>query len=196
MKFKLQSTPEGIVICRIKEPLSKIESDQVTQGIERILTSGKSKLILEFSLNAALGAPYLEKSLRTLKATAGRLGGDIKYVVPDPIGQRIFGSVTQLDVAIKSLLELKGIPQPNPVGEPVPEKKPEKEKKDPPDETLLTLEMKKLTNENRILTEKVRELLQIVRQPSTNEDLKLAVDHYRKLATEVEANQNPYIKKK
>src|SRR4051812_43118636 len=99
MKFKLQSTPEGIVICRIKEPLTRTECTQITQGIEKILQSGKGKVILDFSLEAAGGAAYFEKALRSIKSTAMRMGGDIKYVVPDPIGQQIFGSTSQLEVA-------------------------------------------------------------------------------------------------
>ena len=179
MKFKLEESPKGILVCHIIEPLEKKEAEQVITGVGRVLANGKARVILEFSKSAAIGpggAAYLEKGLRKLRDLACKMNGDILYVIPEDVGVKIPGVLTNLSAAIHILLGGK-----------------HGQIKD--QEKLLTdlynqgLQLKEALAENALLSKKTQELLALVREPSADAELKSAVEHYKKLAMEVEEEQ-------
>jgi hypothetical protein len=177
VKFKLENNPAGVVICHILEPISESEAKQIILGIEKILANGKARIILSFSAMAASGpggADYLEKSLRSFKVLAKKMGGNIHFAVPSPIGDQILGCSPNLDHALQVVLgRSQGATQ--------------EEERLLAELDQLNLQVQKLQAENRVLSEKVRDLTEIVRQPSTDQELRAAVQHYRQLAAEVEA---------
>lgn len=184
MKFKLETQPPGVMICHILQPLSRSEVGQFVQGIEKVLANGKARIVIHFQPEATDGeggADFLEKSLRPFRVLAKKMGGDIHYAVPGPAGEKILGASPTLDAALAHILGRS----------PVTEHEHEK---------LLAQwvsvnqEMEKVRIENKLLTQKVKDLLELVRKPSTDSELKDAVQHYKTLAMEAEAislKENP-----
>lgn len=175
-KFKLETLPEGVIIVRILEELAATEAQQIMKGIEKVLANGKARIILEFappSLKGPAGPDFFEKTLRPLKTLAKKMRGDLLYVVPDPEGQKVFGAISTLKTAMKTILGQLDL------GKERTELVAELEK--------IKVEHEKLTAENTFLSQKIEELAKTVSLPSTDAELKAAVKHYQALAAEVEA---------
>ena len=174
-KFKLENFREGIIVCRVLEPLNQAEAAQIIKGIEKVLANGKARIILDFTSEAAKGEAdpdFFEKSMRPLKNLAKKMRGDLLYVVPEPEGQKVFGAISDLKAAINNILGQGD------TGKDKSELIQEIEN--------LKYANKKLQNENKFLTEKVEELVKVVSEPSTNEEMKAGLDHYKNLAKEQE----------
>ena len=172
MKFKLENVSPGVVICHVQEPISKQDVAQVLQGITKLLSNGRGRILIHFLSKAVRGEAtpdYLEKALRQQKELACRMGGDIRYVIEGPDYLKVPAAFPDLDSALKSFQ-----PQPDTVIQ-VEAKLKEKEQ-----------QVRKLTEENRRLVEKLKELTEIIRKPSTDLELKAAVMHYRVLVAETE----------
>lgn len=180
MKVFIENLPQGALVCHINEPLRRSEADQIVLGIQKLLTNGKARIILDFNLESAAatgGASYLEKSVRKLRDLARKMAGDIVFVVPGAEGDRISGSVPDLNAALRRLLGRSG------------------DLIRDHEDALKELgkkneEVVKLTAENKLLIAKIQELLRSISKPSTDAELQAAVLHYQKLAAEAEA-QSP-----
>lgn len=177
MKFKLDNLPQGIIACRILEPLKNSEALQIVKGIEKVLSNGKARIILEFNKTSAEGeggADFLEKSLRPFKVLAKKMRGDILFVVPDPYGDKIFGAYPDMKAAEIGIL-----------GEPEGGKKGSSDLV--ADLEVARKEAKELKTQNQFLEKKIEELIHLIRKPSTDDELKKGIEHYRVLAAQVEA---------
>lgn len=174
MKVKLENLPQGIFVCHILESLSRAEGEQVIQGITKILADGKSRIIIESSAPAVSsegGPEFLEKGLRRQKELAQKLGGDVKYVVPENSRQNLPEAIFKYEDAVKIFL-----------GQSEEFLKEIQSYKD---------EIANLKAENLLLTRKLEELAQNLQKPSSDEDLRAALKHYQKLAAELEMDASP-----
>jgi hypothetical protein len=178
MKVKVQPLPEGVIVLQISEALDRNEVATLIQGVEKLLKTAKSKLIVALEAKAiadVTGVKLLEKDLRNHQQLARKMGGDILYVVPRSFLGKIPNSLSDLKAAIGQLSKQ---PDPKAIGQ---EKTLKGSAETDPQERIKILEL-----ENEALTAKVRELLQIVGKPSTDEQLRAAVEFYRKLAIDGE----------
>jgi hypothetical protein len=166
--------------------LNESQLGQIVIGIEKLLTNGKGRIIIEFNKESAQGtggAEILEKTLRKQKSLAQKMKGDILYVVPGSTGERILGSFGSVESAKQTIL-----------GKHADLSKDKMELVE--DLRKSKLELKKLSDEHLFLEKKVEELLNLARKPSSDQTLKEAVEHYRKLAAEAEAQPQKSEKQK
>lgn len=182
MKVKVDSLPEGVIVCHISDALDRTEITTMVQVIEKLLSNGKARLILALSAKAIvdrIGIKQLEKNLRTHQALARKMGGDVLFVVPPSFVGQLPNSMGDLPLAIQHILK-----KPEPSAFPGVAQPEAKSDEDP------AARIKVLELENRAMSAKIQDLLAAVRKPSTNEELKQAVEFYRNLALETE-KQSP-----
>ena len=146
------------MICQVNEALSDNEQELLVRGIAKFLANGKSKIIVE--LEAKIPAPAVEKIEKALtpeRDLAKKLGGEIRFV-------RSGG--TESEAALRDLGGGSS----------------------PADHALLKAqaEIERLKMDNRLLMDKIEELMAKVSEPSSDTELRAAVDHYRKLSEEIE----------
>lgn len=172
MKIKLETLKQGIFVCHILDALSLAEAEQITQGVTKVLSNGKARVLVEFnqaSISGEAGPTYFEKALRTQRELAQKMGGDLKYVVPDPAGSKIPGAFYKYEDAISVFLG--------------------KSEDLLKDKATLQAEIDQLRRENEVLTIKLEDLSSHFQQPSSNQDLKAALEHYQTLAAELETEK-------
>ncbi len=168
----------GILIFEIIKPPSKGDISKLVKEVEKALSEKKGKIILKLSQDAAIGTHgygYIEKTFRELKAIAQVYQGDIKYVLPKRLSDRAPGTVSELNDAIQALSTASQ------EHESLEERIKLKEKL-----IYQQTQIKRLTEENQLLIKKVKELMTLVHQPFTNAELIAAVEHYQRLASEVQ----------
>ncbi len=184
MSFKVHEPSPGIFVYHVDTALTKIDTVKLLREIENSLRNGKSKLIIELSAAAATGSHgygYLEKAFRGVRALAQKLHGDIKYILPKKISDRVAGTLFDIKIAINALAT-------------VPSAEDIREEHVKLREQLIfqEVQVKKLTEEVRLLTLKTKELASLVNQPQSDKELRAAIDHYRKLACEVQMDTPTY----
>jgi CBS domain-containing protein len=168
--------------------LTEAEGKQIVRGIEKVLANGKARIVIHFNTNQGAEAPggvlFLEKGLEPLKALAIKMGGDIQFVVPESLRKNFPRAYSNLQTTIKSITgKVAHTFDKDALRAQV-------HHADPNSEVNL------VRTENKYLVEKLRELLELVGQPSSDNELKTGLAHYRHLAAEVEASPPPEVAKK
>lgn len=176
-----------MTIFHIGVALTKADAARLIRDVEQSLSSNKPKIILNLSTEAATGNHgygYLEKALRPLKALTQKMQGDIKYVVPKKLSERIPDTQSDLN---KTTQELSQTISEEEIRE---EHLKLKEKM-----IYQEAQIKKLSAEVNILARKAKELMGWVTQPIAQKELDNALEHFRNLASELQA-ETPSIEKK
>lgn len=179
MKYELEVIPPGIVIYRVKEPLFTAECAYFIASVQKQVSSGKNRIIIEFNERSGKGEAglvYLEKCLRSQIQLAKKLGGNLKFVAPTPLNAQVAGTSATFEDALKSLIDA-GPDFVNAYQALVVQTSDQAKR------------LAKIAAENQILAIKLQQLLEMVSQPSTDQELQDAVTHYRILAGQHEAVQ-------
>ena len=192
MSFDANTAENGIQIYHIQKALSKTEVAKLMKEAEKALSDGKSKMIVHLSSDAATGSHgygYIEKAFRGLRSLAGKMNGDILYVLPPKISERLAGTFADLAVAAQTLSEMESV-----------ENIQEQQVKMREQIIFQEATIKKLNAEILLLTKKIKELIVITSKPCTQKELIDAVTHYRNLASELQlampTYQNPDVARK
>ncbi len=179
MAYRVDDSREGIIVFQLVNALSKLEVTRLVTDLEKCITKGKVKIILDFSKEAATGAQglgYIQKVLVRLKGIAQRMQGDILYVLPQKIAERLEGTWGDLTYAVQVLT----------AGISTDEKQRDLDLYKT-QITELQAKVATLTASIQILAKKNKELVLLLGEPQTLEEMQAAVDHYRKLASSVQA---------
>lgn len=178
MSYKADESTPGVLIYHLTKALNKADAARLIRDVEQALSSSKSRIIMDISADAATanhGYGYLEKAFRSLRTLAQKMQGDIKYVLPKKISERIAGTAHDLAATIESMTESNN-----------PEDMREEQIKLKEQVIFQEAQIKKLTGEVNLLTKKTKELVSLLSLPNTDIELKAALEHYKKLAAETQ----------
>jgi hypothetical protein len=148
------------MLCHISEPLTEAELSMVSQGVSKLLANGKARILIEIEDQALQGMQSLggleriEKALAVQKELAQKLGGEIRIKALSKQGEAgAHADIPMIPAAEAAAAAAKAAG-----------------------------EIDRLKKEIATLHRQVEGLLARVSEPSTNQELKAAVDHYQALA--------------
>lgn len=179
MSYQIDTKHAGVLVFRLIKPLTKLEVASLVREIEKSLKDGKSKFVLDFSkeaATAAIGFGFIQKECSKLQVFAKKMRGDILYVLPEKLAARVEGSYPDIAVALQIAAAGSVSDDKQRLVDELKEKVAEQ-----------SGELAKLKAAIEILAKKNKELLELVGQPSTDAEMKAAINHYRNLASEVQA---------
>ena len=179
MKFRLESNPEGVIICHLLAEVEEKTVKELASGVEKTLSIGKARIIVNFSAEAAqAGRVHLiEKTLRNYQTLARKIGGDIVYVIPTELVHEVPNSYSTLAKAISRILKKKDYTVLD------------REKLISEIKTL-TEKVQLLEKENSILAERLEENLITSREPTSLAEFEESLKFYQALSLKVES-QSP-----
>jgi uncharacterized coiled-coil protein SlyX len=124
-----------------------------------------------------LGYGFVQNAFIKVRALAQKMNGEVLYVLPAKIAARVEGTYPELALALQIVTAGSG-------GGEEKSKLVEDLKKQVVEQTA---QIEKLTAALEGLAAKNKELAEIVSQPTTDLEMKAAIEHYRNLASEVQA---------
>lgn len=176
MAYRLDATRPGIMIYHLSKVLTKPEISGLVKEVERALAEGKTKFILSFTKEAAVGVTgygYVRNAFGKAQLNAQKMRGDILYVLPQLISARLEGTFHDLNLALQMVAAGRATEDHSKIIDDLKKQIMEQ-----------NAQITKLTTTLDLLTKKNQELVQLVGKPITAAEWQAAVEHYRNLASE------------